>query len=43
MGRMVLLMLDNQKDELLLISSTGGKDAKLFIIRDSLAAKGKTT
>lgn len=43
MGRMVLLMSDSQKGELFLIFSARGKDAKLFIIRDSLAAKGKTT
>lgn len=42
MRKMVLLMLDRQKDKLFLIFSTRGKEAELFIVPDSLAAKEKT-
>lgn len=43
MRKMVFLMMNRQKDELPLIFSTRGKEAKLCIIPDSLAAKEKTT
>lgn len=36
-------MMDRQKDELSLIFSTRGKEAKLCIVPDSLTAKEKTT
>lgn len=42
MRKMALLMLDRQKDKLFLIFSTRGKEAELFIVPDSLAAKEKT-